>query len=89
MQLSARLHERLTLHAAQLHPENRPAAKAAPFRAHVTLARKVTQAPVLKAMPPFGWSAHSFNLVRSDTRGTHPVYTVMDTWPLLDETAIP
>ena len=88
-QLSAHLHEQLTLHAAQLHPENRLAAKAAPFRAHVTLARKVAQAPVLKAMQPFGWSAHSFNLVHSDTRGTYPVYTVLDTWSLLDEKAKP
>jgi 2'-5' RNA ligase len=55
------------------------------LRAHVTLARKVAQAPVLQAMSPFDWSARSFSLVRSDTSGTHAVYTVVDTWPLLDE----
>jgi 2'-5' RNA ligase len=58
----------------------------APLRAHVTLARKVTQAPVLQAMSPFCWSARSFSLVRSDTSGPQSVYTVVDTWPLLDET---
>lgn len=56
-----------------------------PLCAHVTLARKVAQAPVLQAMSPFDWSARSFSLVRSDTSGAHAVYTVVDTWPLLDE----
>jgi 2'-5' RNA ligase len=56
-----------------------------PLRMHVTLARKVVQAPVLQAMSPFHWSARSFSLVRSDTSGAHSVYTVVDTWPLLDE----
>jgi 2'-5' RNA ligase len=56
------------------------------LRAHVTLARKVAQAPVLPAMSPLDWSARSFSLVRSDTSGAHAVYTVVDTWPLLDET---
>jgi RNA 2',3'-cyclic 3'-phosphodiesterase len=55
------------------------------LRAHVTLARKVAQAPVLQAMSPFEWSARSFSLVRSDTSAAHSVYTVVDTWPLLDE----
>ena len=64
------------------HPE-------AALRAHVTLARKVAQAPVLQAMSPIYWSAKSFSLVRSDTRGPHSVYTVVDTWPLLDETRTP
>jgi 2'-5' RNA ligase len=57
-----------------------------PLRTHVTLARKVAQAPVLQAMSPIYWSAKAFCLVRSDTRGAHAVYTVVDTWPLLDET---
>jgi RNA 2',3'-cyclic 3'-phosphodiesterase len=59
------------------------------LRAHVTLARKLAQAPVLQAMSPFDWSARSFSLVRSDTSGAHAVYTVVDTWPLLDETPKP
>jgi len=56
-----------------------------PLRAHVTLARKVSQAPVLPKMSPFAWSARSFSLLRSDTSGAHSIYTVVDTWPLLDE----
>jgi 2'-5' RNA ligase len=55
------------------------------LRAHVTLARKVAQAPVLQAMSPFEWNARSFSLVRSDTSAAHSIYTVVDTWPLLDE----
>jgi 2'-5' RNA ligase len=59
-----------------------------PLRPHVTLARKVAQAPVLQAMSPFDWSARSFSLVSSDTSGAHSVYTVVDTWPLLYEAPI-
>ncbi|HEY2678879.1 MAG TPA: RNA 2',3'-cyclic phosphodiesterase [Steroidobacteraceae bacterium] len=55
------------------------------FRAHVTLARKVAQAPVLPTVPPFSWSVNSFSLVRSDASGDESVYTVVDTWPLLYE----
>jgi RNA 2',3'-cyclic 3'-phosphodiesterase len=54
-----------------------------PLRAHVTLARKVSQAPVLPAMSPLEWSASSFSLICSETGGTHSVYTVVGTWPLL------
>jgi 2'-5' RNA ligase len=66
-----------------------PRFKSSPLRAHVTLARKVAQAPVLQAMSPVRWSARSFSLVSSDTSGAHSVYTVVDTWSLLDETEIP
>jgi 2'-5' RNA ligase len=55
------------------------------LRAHVTLARKVTQAPVPQAMSPIVWRATDFNLIRSDTGGTESAYTVVDTWSLLDE----
>ena len=58
-----------------------------PLRAHVTLARKVVQAPVLQDMSPFQWHAASFTLVRSDAGTVHSVYTVLDTWPLLYEPA--
>jgi 2'-5' RNA ligase len=54
-------------------------------RAHVTLARKVAQAPVLQAMSPIVWRSSSFGLYRSDTSGVESAYTVDDTWPLLDE----
>jgi RNA 2',3'-cyclic 3'-phosphodiesterase len=56
-----------------------------PLRAHVTLARKVTQAPVLQAMSPVVWRAANFSLIRSDTGGVESRYTVLDTWSLLDE----
>jgi 2'-5' RNA ligase len=59
------------------------------LRAHVTLARKVAQAPVLQAMSPIVWRTSSFGLYRSDTSGVESAYTVVDTWPLLDETQNP
>jgi 2'-5' RNA ligase len=54
-------------------------------RAHVTLARKVVQAPVLQAMSPVSWNTNSFGLYRSETSGVQAAYTVVDTWQLLDE----
>jgi RNA 2',3'-cyclic 3'-phosphodiesterase len=62
-----------------------PAAESVALRPHVTLARKVMQAPVPQAMSPFDWQAQSFSLVRSDTGTAGSVYTVVDTWPLLDK----
>ena len=85
VELWARLRQDLALHEPDLKL-NYPQPS---LRAHVTLARKVAQAPVLPAMSPFDWNARSFSLVRSDTSGTHAVYTVVDTWPLLDERANP
>jgi 2'-5' RNA ligase len=58
----------------------------AQLRVHVTLARKVAQPPVLQAMSPILWRATRFSLVRSETGGAESAYTVVDTWPLLDET---
>jgi 2'-5' RNA ligase len=84
-QLWMQLRENLMPHHAALNLSRRQP----PLRAHVTLARKVAQAPVLQAMSSFCWSARSFSLVRSDTSGAHAVYTVVDTWPLLDERAKP
>jgi 2'-5' RNA ligase len=54
------------------------------FRPHVALARKVTQAPVLKAMSRFFWRVQALHLVHSSESATGSVYTVVDTWPLLD-----
>jgi 2'-5' RNA ligase len=86
----------LTLLWAQLHrdlarllPHLNLKYPQAPPRMHITLARKVAQAPVLPAMSPFGWNARSFSLVRSDTSGARSVYTVVDTWQLLYETPKP
>jgi RNA 2',3'-cyclic 3'-phosphodiesterase len=55
------------------------------LRAHVTLARKITQAPVPKAMSPVVWRATNFSLICSDTGGVESAYTVLDTWSLLDK----
>ncbi|MEO7206701.1 MAG: RNA 2',3'-cyclic phosphodiesterase [Steroidobacteraceae bacterium] len=56
-----------------------------PLRAHVTLARKVTQAPVPQAMSPVVWPVTNFRLIRSDSGAVESAYTVLDTWSLLDE----
>jgi 2'-5' RNA ligase len=86
----ARESRALTELSAQLQGALLPAHRAAlPARPHVTLARKVAQAPVLQAMSPFSWRAWSFSLVSSNTSGAHSVYTVVDSWPLLDETPKP
>jgi RNA 2',3'-cyclic 3'-phosphodiesterase len=81
IELWTRLHQDLTLHQVV---QNRVHLHAS-LRAHITLARKVVQAPVLQAMSPICWNARAFGLVRSDPRGAHSAYTVVDTWPLLDE----
>jgi 2'-5' RNA ligase len=73
LNLWTQLHEATGLPKAQL-------------RAHVTLARKVAQPPVLQAMSAISWLATNFSLVRSETGGVESAYTVVDTWPLLDET---
>ena len=83
--LWAQLHRDIALlqpHRNLEHPQAR-------LRTHITLARKVAQAPVLPAMSPFDWNARSFSLVRSDTSGARSVYTVVDTWQLLYETPKP
>jgi 2'-5' RNA ligase len=71
------LHQGLAVH--------RWALAAKRLRPHVTLARKLSQAPVLQAMPAFDWPVREFCLMRSDTGGAQSAYTVIDTWPLLDK----
>ena len=88
LELWAGLHAELARHGAALNSRCPQPAPLPPLRAHVTLARKVAQAPVLQAMSPFDWNARSFSLVSSDTSGAHSVYTVVDTWPLLYEPPI-
>ncbi len=58
-----------------------------PLRPHVTLARKVSQAPAAQAMSAFDWPVREFGLMQSTTAASGPIYTVLDTWPLLDEAA--
>jgi RNA 2',3'-cyclic 3'-phosphodiesterase len=55
------------------------------WRPHVTLARNVSQPPVLQAMSPIEWTASSFSLMSSERRDGRSVYTVVDTYPLLDK----
>ena len=56
-----------------------------PFHPHVTIARKVVQAPVQEAMSGFLWTVTAFQLVRSLRSSTGSTYTVLDHWSLLDE----
>ena len=76
-----RIHAGLANHQLARKPEL--------LRPHVTIARKVSQAPVLQAMSAFGWKAQTFNLMQSTRDGVEPTYTVLNTWPLLDECARP
>ena len=55
------------------------------LRPHVTLANKVSQAPVFPAMQPIEWVVRDFCLMRSDSSSSGSAYTVVDTWPLLYE----
>ena len=69
------LHSELAVHQWALDPKR--------LRPHVTLARKVSQAPVLQAMSPVNWVARELCLMRSELGAPQPAYTVVDTWPLL------
>jgi 2'-5' RNA ligase len=55
------------------------------LRPHVTLARQCRSQPALPPLAPIDWPADALCLVRSETGGAAPVYTVLDTWPLLDK----
>ena len=46
-----------------------------PFRAHITLVRKVRQLPSLPEIEPVQWHAHKWVLVRSNTRPEGVRYT--------------
>jgi 2'-5' RNA ligase len=56
-----------------------------PFRAHVTIARKVDQAPMLEQSSGAYWRVRAFHLIHSARSVAGSVYTVVDTWPLLDD----
>jgi len=59
------------------------------LRPHITLARKVAQAPVLPAISAFDWTFNEFALMRSEASAGHAAYTVVGTWPLLDDSLNP
>ena len=53
-----------------------------PFRAHVTVARKVARAPQLRDMPEVRWRFDSFALLESRTLPEGPVYSVVGSYLL-------
>jgi RNA 2',3'-cyclic 3'-phosphodiesterase len=53
-----------------------------PFRAHVTLARKVARAPLLREMREVKWGFDSFALIESRTLAEGPVYSVVGSYLL-------
>jgi 2'-5' RNA ligase len=54
-----------------------------PFRAHVTVARKVLRATAPAALRPVVWEFTSFALVSSRTEPAGPVYSVVESYPLV------
>ena len=53
-----------------------------PFRAHVTVARKVTRAAPSTELPSVRWACAQFALVESRTAATGAVYSVQETFLL-------
>ena len=54
-----------------------------PFRAHVTLARKVAHAPSERALRETLWRFDGFALIDSRTESGGPVYSVLESYPLV------
>ena len=54
-----------------------------PFHAHVTLARKVTHAPRECTLREVLWRFDGFALVDSRTESGGPVYSVLESYPLV------
>lgn len=67
---------RAALAAQGFEPETRP------FRAHVTLARKVSQPVSTAPFEPLGWPVTEFALVESVTDRSGSIYTPLASWPL-------
>ncbi len=53
-----------------------------PFRAHVTVARKVAHAAASTPLPNVQWTCAEFALVESRTAATGPVYSVLESYLL-------
>jgi RNA 2',3'-cyclic 3'-phosphodiesterase len=53
-----------------------------PFRAHVTVARKVTGAAQEQPMPCVRWNCTAFALVASSTSAAGSLYSVLESYPL-------
>ncbi|HKD54515.1 MAG TPA: RNA 2',3'-cyclic phosphodiesterase [Steroidobacteraceae bacterium] len=54
-----------------------------PFRAHVTVARKVMRATAPAALRAVVWKFSAFALVSSRTEAAGPVYSVVESYPLV------
>jgi RNA 2',3'-cyclic 3'-phosphodiesterase len=54
-----------------------------PFQAHVTLARKVVQPGVVPRLRPVVWRFDAYALVDSRTEPSGPVYSIVDSYPLV------
>lgn len=76
----AALHADLTVLLAEqgFEPDRRP------FRAHLTLARKMPPPGDLPSVPPIAWPVAEFCLVRSDLDRRGARYTVVRRFPLTD-----
>ena len=83
----ARLWQQLRADLAKhkLAPRRNAAYARERLRPHVTIARRVSMSPVLPAMDAFAWPMQTFSLIHSSRSGARSVYTVVDSWPLLDE----
>jgi RNA 2',3'-cyclic 3'-phosphodiesterase len=54
-----------------------------PFEGHVTVARKVARAPTAPLARPVAWLFDSFALVGSRTESAGPIYSVVESYPLV------
>jgi RNA 2',3'-cyclic 3'-phosphodiesterase len=55
-----------------------------PFRAHVTLARKVVKAQFDEQIRPVRWEFDAFALIESRTLAAGPLYSVVESYALVD-----
>jgi len=56
-----------------------------PFQAHVTLARKVVRPATVPRLRAVEWCLDAFALIDSRTEPSGPVYSVVESYPLVGE----
>jgi RNA 2',3'-cyclic 3'-phosphodiesterase len=54
-----------------------------PFRAHVTVARKVARPTPAPTLQPVEWQLHAFALIDSRTEASGPIYSVVESFALV------